>query len=113
MLLIGVGGSGGKTLQLLHRELRWRLRDSGWTEGVPAGWQFIHIDVPYEPDTALRDQAVTVNTALVGGQYVPLAPKAVTKDDAIVVPLDVAPARAVAALTALLRELVPPEDSGS
>jgi len=42
-----------------------------------------------------------------------LAPKAVTKDDAIVVPLDVAPARAVAALTALLRELVPPEDSGS
>ncbi|MFM9012532.1 MAG: transcription-repair coupling factor [Gemmatimonadota bacterium] len=38
-----------------------------------------------------------------------LAPKAVAKDDAIVVPLDAAPARAVAAVTALLRELVPPE----
>ncbi len=77
MLLIGVGGSGGKTLQLLHRELRWRLRDSGWTEGVPDGWQFIHIDVPTEPDTAMPNQALTVNTATVGGQYVPLAPRAV------------------------------------
>ncbi len=77
MLLIGVGGSGGKTLQLLHRELRWRLRDSGWTEGVPTGWQFIHIDVPTEPDTALPNQALTVNSATVGGQYVHLAPRAV------------------------------------
>ena len=42
-----------------------------------------------------------------------LAPKAVAKDDAIVVPLEVVPARAVAALTALLRELVPPEDTAS
>ncbi|MFZ4434829.1 MAG: tubulin-like doman-containing protein, partial [Microthrixaceae bacterium] len=78
MLLIGVGGSGGKTLQLLHRELRWRLRDSGWTEGVPAGWQFIHVDVPNPPDTELPNQAVLVNHPLVGGQYVELTPKAIT-----------------------------------
>jgi hypothetical protein len=77
MLLVGVGGSGGKTLQLLHRELRWRLKDLDWSEGVPTGWQFIHIDVPTEPDTHLPNQAVTVNTALVGGQYVTLAPRAV------------------------------------
>jgi hypothetical protein len=78
MLLVGVGGSGGKTLQLLHRELRWRLKDMDWHEGVPAGWQFIHIDVPTQPDTELPNQAVTVNTSTVGGQYVTLAPRAVT-----------------------------------
>jgi len=78
MLLVGVGGSGGKTLQLLHRELRWRLRDYGWTEGVPEGWQFVHIDVPTDPDTGLPNDAVTVNTAKVGGRYVGLAPTAVS-----------------------------------
>lgn len=78
MLLVGVGGSGGKTLQLLHRELRWRLRDVGWNDGVPRGWQFIHIDVPDIPDTGLGHDALPVNSAQVGGQYVSLAPKAVT-----------------------------------
>lgn len=78
MLLVGVGGSGGKTLQLLHRELRWRLRDADWKEGVPSGWQFIHIDVPTSPDTDLGNEAVPVNEPLVGGQYVSLAPRAVT-----------------------------------
>jgi len=78
MMLVGVGGSGGKTLQLLHRELRWRLRDAGWTEGVPAGWQFIHIDVPAAPDTTMGNEASLVNSSLVGGRYIGLAPEGVT-----------------------------------
>ena len=77
MLLIGVGGSGGKTLQLLHRELRWRLRDSGWDEGVPRGWQFVHIDVPSAPDTGIGNEAELVNSVTVMGQYIGLSPSAV------------------------------------
>lgn len=49
-LLIGVGGSGGKTLRFLRRNLEERLEDIGWTEGVPTGWQFLQIDVPTVAD---------------------------------------------------------------
>ncbi len=82
MLLVGVGGSGGKTLQLLHRELRYRLRDAGWNHGVPDGWQFLHVDVPVTPDTRMDEfpDAVPVNEPVVGGQYVALAKQAVTYD---------------------------------
>lgn len=45
-LLIGVGGSGGKTLRYVWRELDRRLNAADWHEGMPAGWQFLHIDVP-------------------------------------------------------------------
>ena len=73
MLLVGVGGSGGKTLQLLHRELRWRLRDAGWEAGVPSGWQFVHIDAPLQPDTGLGNDAVLINSVTVGGTYAPMS----------------------------------------
>jgi hypothetical protein len=49
-LLIGVGGSGGKTLRYLRRDLLDRLDEAGWTEGIPTGWQFLSIDVPATPD---------------------------------------------------------------
>jgi hypothetical protein len=49
-LLIGVGGSGGKTLRLLHAELEKRLEQVGYTDAFPAAWQFLHIDVPVKPD---------------------------------------------------------------
>lgn len=46
MLIVGVGGSGGKTLRALKVELQRRLKDVGWTEGMPQAWQFLHIDTP-------------------------------------------------------------------
>lgn len=49
-LLIGVGGSGGKTLRYCWRELDRKLEAAGWTEGLPKAWQFLHIDVPEIPD---------------------------------------------------------------
>ena len=49
-LLIGVGGSGGKTLRYLRQDLEQRLLEVGWTEGIPVGWQFLTIDVPPSPD---------------------------------------------------------------
>ncbi len=50
MLLIGLGGSGGKTLRFLKRDLTSWLESRGWTDGVPDGWQFLHIDSPPVPD---------------------------------------------------------------
>lgn len=49
-LLIGVGGSGGKTLRTARADLERQLNDVGWTESFPDAWQFVHIDVPTKPD---------------------------------------------------------------
>lgn len=45
-LLVGVGGSGGKTLRAVRQKLEMRLRLAGWTEGIPTAWQFLHFDTP-------------------------------------------------------------------
>ena len=49
-LLIGIGGSGGKTLRIVRHELQRRLDEHGWTGRFPAGWRFLHIDVPAVAD---------------------------------------------------------------
>src|SRR4051812_11487564 len=49
-LFIGVGGSGGKTLRVLHEELEQRLRALQWEGDFPSAWQFVHIDVPTHAD---------------------------------------------------------------
>jgi hypothetical protein len=49
-LLVGVGGSGGKTLRAVRQKLEMRLRLAGWTEGIPAAWQFLHFDTPIIQD---------------------------------------------------------------
>lgn len=48
--MIGVGGSGGKTLRIVHHELERRLSEVGWEGRFPAAWQFLHIDVPSVAD---------------------------------------------------------------
>lgn len=50
VLLIGLGGSGGKTLRFLKRDLSEWLDSKGWNDGIPDGWQFLHIDSPTKPD---------------------------------------------------------------
>ncbi len=49
-LLIGIGGSGGKTLRIVRHELQRRLDEHGWKGKFPAGWRFLHIDVPSVAD---------------------------------------------------------------
>lgn len=49
-LFVGVGGSGGKTLWATRVELLNRLEEAGYAKGIPAAWQFLHIDVPPHPD---------------------------------------------------------------
>ena len=50
VVLIGLGGSGGKTVRTTHAAIDRLLRTRGWGEGVPQAWQFIHLDVPSAPD---------------------------------------------------------------
>jgi len=49
-LLVGVGGSGGKTLRVIREDLTRRLQQAGWTGDLPRAWQFLHIDVPTVAD---------------------------------------------------------------
>ena len=49
-LLVGVGGSGGKTLRALRNNLELKLSQANWTEGMPMGWQMLHIDSPVIQD---------------------------------------------------------------
>ena len=45
-LLVGVGGSGGKTLRAVKHALELRLQQEDWEEGWPKAWQLLHIDTP-------------------------------------------------------------------
>lgn len=49
-LIVGVGGSGGKTIRAIRQALRFRLEQENWTKGLPTGWQFLHIDSPTAQD---------------------------------------------------------------
>jgi hypothetical protein len=52
MIFVGLGGSGGKTLRFLKRDLNAWLKTIGWEEGMPQGWQFLQIDTPTVQDGA-------------------------------------------------------------
>jgi hypothetical protein len=52
IVFVGLGGSGGKTLRFLKRELRYWLRENNWPDSreIPKGFQFLHIDTPTAAD---------------------------------------------------------------
>ena len=49
-LFVGLGGSGGKTLRFLKRDIERWLERNGQSNQIPAGWKFLHIDTPTNPD---------------------------------------------------------------
>ena len=69
-LIIGLGGSGGKTLRYLKQNLQERFEEIGWDEGMPEGWQFLHIDTPANQDTPVLPGSPAL---LEPDEYLPLA----------------------------------------
>jgi hypothetical protein len=72
-LFIGVGGSGGKTLRIVHDDLRRLLARHGYKGPFPEAWQFVQIDVPVDADGNTPD----LPRQLPVGKYVGLAPAGV------------------------------------
>ena len=48
LLIIGVGGSGGKTIRAMKQELFRILESSGYSGGIPDAWQFLQIDTTHD-----------------------------------------------------------------
>lgn len=49
-LVVGIGGSGGKTVRALRQALQFKLDQAGWDGDWPDAWQILHIDSPTTPD---------------------------------------------------------------
>lgn len=72
VLIVGLGGSGGKTLSFIMDELKVILKDNGWKkDSLPECWKFVHIDVPSSADASGKGLAAPVEAQ--GGKYVGLA----------------------------------------
>ncbi len=67
-LVVGCGGSGGATLSYMLDQLRSDLAARG-VDRVPAGWQFVHVDVPLAADHGPEGLP---NVPQSGGSYIPL-----------------------------------------
>jgi hypothetical protein len=70
-LVVGCGGSGGKTLAYLMDQLRSDLGKDG-IDKLPAGWQFVFVDVPSGVDDGPDGLGSVVQQ---GGTYVGMGPK--------------------------------------
>jgi hypothetical protein len=70
-LIVGCGGSGGQTLAYMMDQLSSDLAAQG-VEGIPSGWQFVHVDVPNAPDTRIRGMG---NVFQQGGTYISTGPQ--------------------------------------
>ena len=67
MIFVGLGGSGGKTLRFLKRDLNAWLKTIGWHEGMPQGWQFLQIDTPTVQDgTEIESAAMLPDNEYLG-----------------------------------------------
>ena len=48
LLIIGVGGSGGKTIRAMKETISQKLLFKGYKGGIPTAWQFLQIDTTYD-----------------------------------------------------------------
>lgn len=68
--IVGLGGSGGKTLQFLMDQLSGELRERGWkADHLPRCWKFVHVDVPAQPDGRDKSEGLPATVPEQGGTY--------------------------------------------
>jgi hypothetical protein len=73
VLVVGLGGSGGKTIGFLMDEALAQLKDLGWESNkLPDCWSFVHIDVPPQVGLAVAGDGLAANVVAQGGEYIPL-----------------------------------------
>lgn len=68
--VVGLGGSGGKTLQFLMDALQAELQGRWTGDKLPACWKFVHIDLPPEGDGVGDEYPPVVRKQ--GGIYLPV-----------------------------------------
>lgn len=67
ILLVGVGGSGGKTLRAMRQSLLRKLRQVGWDrDQLPDGWQMMWVDSVSQQDEDKFPAPLLPNTNYVG-----------------------------------------------
>ncbi|NQW72423.1 MAG: hypothetical protein HQ453_06805, partial [Actinobacteria bacterium] len=70
VLIVGVGGAGGKTVRALRETLLRKLRRVGWTkDSLPEGWQLLWID-----SVSVQSTDGFASPLLPGNQYLGLVP---------------------------------------
>ncbi len=67
IIFVGLGGSGGKTLRFLKRDINRWFDEIGWTKGMPKGWQFLQIDTP-----TIQDGVIPTAPMLPDSEYLGL-----------------------------------------
>ncbi len=70
-LVVGCGGSGGKTIAYLMDQLRSDLAKDG-IDALPSGWQFVFVDVPSAVENGPDGLGSVVQQ---GGTYIGMGPK--------------------------------------
>jgi hypothetical protein len=70
MFFVGCGGTGGSVLAYVMDQLRAEFSHAG-LNGIPAAWQFVHVDVPRTCDTRIPGVR---NVPDQGGTYIDVAP---------------------------------------
>ena len=76
MIFVGLGGSGGKTLRFLKRDINRWFDEIGWENDMPVGWQFLQIDTPTIQDGA----SLTAAPMLPDSEYLGLINRGTTFD---------------------------------
>lgn len=104
VLLIGVGGSGGKTLRAMSQSLMRKLRQAGWDKNrLPEGWQMLWVD-----SVSQQDEDAFPAPLLPSTQYVGLVPPGLAYADLrTTLEQSIQPKERMAALAGWVPESVP------
>ena len=71
VLVVGLGGSGGKTIGFLMDEALAQIKDMGWDSNkLPDCWSFVHIDVPSNAAAAVAGDNLAADVNAQGGTYI-------------------------------------------